>query len=320
MRKSILSLAAVSLALVAMSLPLHAFTASATNALPENSIILGNEDIGDIRGNLERTIQFEVIPGEEFTFDMNLANVDWVEHTSDVMLRLINPNGGQRVFYNEEITLQGRESYEESFAQIIPETELYGRYTIHLIINSNIADVIQFDLNSRTDITVRWDDGVMANAYAWYDAGNKWAIRGCMPDGAVIDEIACDVLSEDDPYWPWPDGVHQAIELQVWDDTGSGGLPGTMLFNARVTPTDEAHAFPGIAAPANAFYVAQNQLDPYPGCEGQNVDGALNYADQMFAEIAGVWQNYTSISGDLMIWGVGHYGTEIVTFGTQPVE
>ncbi|OGF97789.1 MAG: hypothetical protein A2Z06_00540 [Candidatus Glassbacteria bacterium RBG_16_58_8] len=93
-----------------------------------------------------------------------------------------------------------------------------------------------------------------------------------------------------------------------------------MLFNAAVTPTDEAHAFPGIVAPQPHFYVAQNQLDPYPGCEGQNVDGQLNHSDQMFAEIAGVWQNYTAISGDLMIWGVGHYGTEIVTFGTQPVE
>jgi len=98
---------------------------------------------------------------------------------------------------------------------------------------------------------------------------------------------------------------------------------GTLLYNSGevfVNPANsECTAFPGIAAPANAFFVANNQLTSYPECEGQNVDEALNHPDQMFAEIAGAWENYTSISGDLMMWAIGHVGSQTITIG-NPVE
>ena len=326
MTKKVFSVAVAALALFILNVPLQAVTASATNAPLGNHMLLGNQDIGQpIKGDLERTIQFEVVPGEEFTFDMTLSNTEEIENTANVLLRLDLPTEGQRVFFNDDITLDGMETFTYHYAEVIPEElHLYGRYTMQLFINDILADFFQFDMNSRSEITVRWDDGVMVNAYCWYDAGNKWAIRGCMPDGAVIDEIGTYLLSENDPYWPWPDSEHQPIELHLYNDDGGGGYPGTLLYNSGevyVDPnTSECTAFPGIAAPGGAFFVATNQLQDYPGCEGQGVDGALDHWDQMWAEIGGAWQPYSSISGDLMMWAIGHVGISTITFGTPPVE
>jgi hypothetical protein len=316
MTKKVFSVAVAALALVFLSMPAHAITASAA---PADHVVLGNYDIGNpIKGDLERTTNFDVIPGQEFTFDMNLRNTENIENTANVVLRLIMPNSGEWVMFNEDITLEGLETFLYQYAENIPgNLTLYGRYTLHLLIDNRVADLIQFDLNSRTEIVVQWDDGVMTNAYCWYSGGNKWAIRGCMPPGAVIDEITAWLLSENDPYWPWPDAVHQAIELQIWDE--AGGLPGSMTYSSGdvyVDPaTSECTAYPGVSAPQPAFFVANNQLTDYPACEGQNVDGGVNHPDQMFAEIDGVWQQYSSISGDLMMRAIGHVGAQVITIG-----
>jgi hypothetical protein len=326
MTKKVLSLAAAALVLVAMSMPLHAVTASANEAAPVFHYKVGDVDMGQpVKGQLDRTTQFDVVPGEEFTFDMVLRNTANEVLTANVLLRLVLPNSDQRVFMNEDITFNEHEVVENSFAQYIPDNlRLYGRYTMQLFINNVIASDFQFDVNSRADIVVRWDDGVMANAYAWYDAGNKWAIRGCMPNGAVIDEIGCYILSENDIYWPWPDSEHQAIQLAVYNDDGGGGFPGTELYNSGdiyVNPANsEATAFPGIGYPGGAFFVSNIQLTPYPTAEAQGVDAAVDHGDQLWAEIAGVWQNYYSVTGDYMIWAIGHVGSQRVTIGNPPAE
>ncbi len=320
MTKKFFSVAVAALALVFLSIPAHAVTASAVNGAPVNHAVLGNHDIGTpIRGEIERTTNFDVIPGQEFTFDMTLRNIEDVENTANVVLRLILPTSRDLIMFDEEITLAGLETFLYQYAEYIPgNLQLFGRYTMQLLIDNRVADSFQFDVNSRTEIIVQWDDGVMVNAYCWYDGGNKWAIRGCMPGGAVLDEITTWLLSENDPYWPWPDAIHQAIELHVWDD-GGGGLPGSMVYNSGevyVDPaTSECTAFPGIAAPQPNFFVVNHQLTNYPACEGQNVDGRMDHPDQMFAEIAGVWQNYAALSGDLMMRAIGHVGSQRITIG-----
>jgi hypothetical protein len=179
-----------------------------------------------------------------------------------------------------------------------------------LYINERMRDFFMFDVNDRAEIIVRWDDGVMVNATCWYDAGNKWAIRGCMPGGSVIDEITAYLLSENDPYWPWPDAVHQPVQMHVYDASGAGGLPGTAVYssgNVYVNPANsEATAYPGLTAPQPHFYVVNEQLTYYPYCEGQGVDGAYSHTEQMFAEVAGEWQNYWTAGGDYMMWAIGH--------------
>jgi len=322
MTRKVFAVAAAAFFLV--NVQLYATTASAANLPIGNQVNYGEVTIqGPIKGHVERTIEFEIIPGENFTADITLTNTDQEQNSADVLLRLDCPNGAQVPMMEENVTLEGLQSITYPYSEYVPDNlQLYGRYTLKLFIDGVLASFCQFDLNSRTDIEVRWDDGVLVNAYAWYDAGNKWAIRGCLPDGAVVNEIGVHVLSENDPYWPWPDAVHQDIGVQLYDNTGGGGYPGTLLSDniANGGASGDAIATVSVPITTSAFFVANNQLDPYPTCEGQGVDGALNHYDQMWAEISGAWQPYSSISGDLMIWAIASVAGQNVTVGNPPAQ
>jgi hypothetical protein len=286
-------------------------TIVSVNELPDTPPFVGDFEVQKpIKGALERTHNFDVIPGENFTFDMTLQNNRTVENMAAVLLRIDLPNGSQYYFFEEDILLEGNETVVYNFEQIIPSgLQLYGRYTMKLIINNNYCDLIQWDVNDRAEIIVRWDDGIMDNARAFINSGDKWAIRGCMPNGAVIDEIGAYILSENDPGWPWPDGIHQPIDLQVWDASGPGGMPGTIVYTSGdvyVNPTtSEATAYPGITAPQPHFFVANQQIGDYPSCEGQGLDGSLDHIEQLFVQNGGVWGNYLYNHGDFMIWAMG---------------
>jgi hypothetical protein len=290
---------------------LQAASVSAVDVLPENQENYGYLDFQGIKGELERTTNFDVVPGQDFSFDMSIGNTRSGEQTVHVYLRLDMPNGGQFPYFEDDVVIGGGETEITEFAQLIPEgLELYGRYTMKLFINERMRDFFQFDVNDRAEIIVRWDDGVMVNATCWYDAGNKWAIRGCMPGGSVIDEATAYILSENDPYWPWPDATHQEISVEIWDAGGAGGLPGAAVFAGTTTAnpaTSEATVYPGVAAPQPHFYVVNHQLTSYPYCEGQGVDGGYNHPQQMFGEVAGEWQNYPTAGGDFMMWAIGTY-------------
>lgn len=277
--------------------------------LPGNQENFGYLDSQGLKGTLERTTNFDVVPGQDFTFDMSLTNAKNVEQSAHVFIRLDMPNGGQFSFFEDDVVIGAGGTEITEFEQLIPAgLELYGRYTMKLFINERMRDFFQFDVNDRAEIIVRWDDGIMVNATCWYDAGNKWGIRGCMPGGAVIDEITAYLLSENDPYWPWPDATHQEISMEVWDASGAGGLPGAAVYTATVMvnpANSEATAYPGITAPQPHFYVVNHQLTTYPACEGQGVDGGYNNPDQMFGEVAGVWYNYPTAGGDFMMWAIG---------------
>ncbi len=308
--------AVAALAIFCMSMPLLALTASATNAPIGNQVQFGDVT-GPIRGTIDHTNQFDMVPGEEFSFDVFLKNISEYEITSNVLVRLDMPNGGQMNMYNEDVTLGSMENTQFNYSQMIPDgVQLYGRYTMKLFIDNGLADFFQFDMNARNDIIVRWDDGVMANAYAWYDAGSRWAIRGCMPAGATIKEICADMLSPTDDFWPWPDAVQSPVDLQVYDASYN-----LVYSSGPVVADDYACANPMVAAPQPHFFVAEEQLGAYPDCDGQNVDDGLNHYDQMYAYVAGAWENYTSISGDLMIWASGTMANgAIVTTGSAPVQ
>ncbi len=287
----------------------------------EHHIVGGTNSID---GFIDLTVPFEVVPGEEVTLDVKLWNVDETVASSVVMIRMDMPNGMRRELMTEQFTLDSEEIVTFHLSDVIPEDfQLYGRYTIKLFIDDRLSDFFQFDLHGRDGIEVRWDDGVMANAWAFYDLCNAWAIRGCLPQGAVLDSIGTYILSENDDSWPWPDDIHQDILLQVYDDDGSRGMPGTLLYSevSSVTPgTSHAVAFPAIAL-SNGFYITNDQLTDYPACEAQCVDRELNHPDQMFTRIDGIWGNAgTEYGGDFMMWGVGHMGSDRIVIGTPPVR
>jgi hypothetical protein len=299
-------------------------------SVTENPLQNENQDLGNfafdhegsIRGEIHRNIPFEVVPSEEFMFDLNLQNIEEIENRAEILLRLDIPNGSRRSYFNEEITLDGYEKASFLFSGFVPEgLVIYGRYTLKLFIDNRLEDFFQFDLHSRGSIEVRWDDGVINNGWAFEYLCNAWAIRGCLPEGSVLDSAGVYILSEGDPYWPWPDGIHQDILMQIFDNDGPGGFPGTLVFSdvTRVKPgTSHAVVYPRIAI-SSAFYIANDQLTDYPDCEAQGVDAEVNHPDQMFIRMDNVWENAGhAYGGDFMIWGVAHVGSELFVIGNPP--
>jgi hypothetical protein len=286
---------------------------------------VGRFDISwGLTGEIERTIQFEVVPGEDFTFDMRLWNPHAVEKTSHVEVIILLPNDGRMTYYDEMVTLEAGGRFRTVFNQPVPpDLQVFGRFTAQLLIDDRMVDFFQFDMNERGSIVVRWDDGLMANAWAFYNQCDAWAIRGCFPAGTVLDSAGVYILSEGDAFWPWPDDIHQDILIEVFDNDGAGELPGTLLFSdvTRVTPgTSEAVVFPGIPV-SSAFYIANKQLTNFPACEGQAVDDGVDHPDQMFTLIDNAWGNAGGqYAGDFMMWAVGHVGSQRVSIGAPPLE
>ena len=67
-----------------------------------------------------------------------------------------------------------------------------------------------------------YDDGEADTAWAWDD--NKFAVRFTPPSYPVDLDTARICLRPD-----WPDGDHEEFAIEVYDDDGPGGAPGTLL-------------------------------------------------------------------------------------------
>jgi hypothetical protein len=155
------------------------------------------------------------------------------------------------------------------------------------------------------------DDGVMANAHAWFDAENIWAVQYTPTEyPAYVDSVQVYILSGGDPYYPWPDAVHQPFVIEVWDE--AGGQPSSVLFEDTVLADDNppswVMAYPSIEITSGNFYPTHHQLGPNPTCEGMGVDAAVNNGSRNWARIAGAWQSYgAGVVGDLMICAYVRY-------------
>jgi len=264
-----------------------------------------------IQGEIELTVCYEVVPGGEISFEVTLINPGSTQETFQVILLVVPPEGNPRTLYDNEHTLPGSTQVTRSITIPIPTgLSKYGIFSFELYIDGEYADGFLCENNSRENIEIRWDDGVVGNFHCLYNPGDIWAVHGCFPEEAILDSVGVRILSEIDPYWPWPDAVHQAIEIHVYDDDGPEGMPGTLLYNSGdvyANPTTGyASAYPGI--PLNgAFYIGNCQLSSYPYCEAQVVDGSCDYPDEMFQKSGGGWSNVgDQYGGDFMIRGVGH--------------
>ncbi len=267
--------------------------------------------LSSIEGEIELTACYEVIPGGEVSFEIILFNPGSTQETFQVTLLVRPHEGNPRTIYDNEYTLPGSTQVTRSITIPVPSGLMrYGIYYLELYIDGNYADGFQCENNSRDRIEIRWDDGVIGSFYTFYDPGDIWAVRGCFPEEAILDSVGVRILSENDPYWPWPDAVHQAIEIHVYDDDGPEGLPGTLLYSSGDVYADPgtgyATAYPAIPLDGT-FYIGNCQLSSYPYCEAQVVDESCDHPDEMFQKSGGVWSNVGSqYGGDFMIQGTGH--------------
>lgn len=148
------------------------------------------------------------------------------------------------------------------------------------------------------------DDGTMVNAHAHWLANDAWAVNytpAMYP--ALVESIQIYILSQGDPFWPWPDGIHQPFVALIFDD--GGGQPGAEIFRDTVQaddiPPSWVMAYPNVPITSGDFWVAAEQLDDNPNCEGMGVDASYDNGLQNWFRIGGVWTQNPGLTGDLMM-------------------
>ncbi|GAI11500.1 unnamed protein product, partial [marine sediment metagenome] len=115
-------------------------------------------------------------------------------------------------------------------------------------------------------------NGEADDAYCYSYAGNGFAVRFTPPQYPADLEVARFFL------WPaWPDSDHEEFAVEVYDDDGPDGAPGTLLGGGTTTSTDwgwcDVDISPlGLTVASGDFYIAYEQLSDYPDCEAVGID------------------------------------------------
>lgn len=119
-------------------------------------------------------------------------------------------------------------------------TAYEGKYTLKVISKEYYNKEIEIELQEDMELTIElepfvtvpggeigYDDGIAENARAFYDAGNGWAVKMSLPEDKDYAIVTDGIFQFHDEDWPTPGG--EGFEVEVWDATGSGGLPGEKI-------------------------------------------------------------------------------------------
>ena len=78
--------------------------------------------------------------------------------------------------------------------------------------------------SERAETELIYDDDIAEDAWAWIYGGNGYAVR-FTPTSYPVDLKTARVC-----LWPdWPDGDHEEFAIEVYDNDGPDGEPGTLL-------------------------------------------------------------------------------------------
>jgi hypothetical protein len=140
-----------------------------------------------------------------------------------------------------------------------------------------LSEPITFPLK-RVANELIYDDGAADGCYDWTLADGGFAVRFTPPSYPVNLETARICLCQD-----WPDSDHEQFAVEVYDDNGIGGAPGTKLGGPVYhTATDWGWCDVdisglGITINSGGFYIAYIQLTDPPNCEALSYDNDTLY-------------------------------------------
>jgi len=130
-----------------------------------------------------------------------------------------------------------------------------------------------------------YDDGVIGNGWAWYEAGSYWGVWMTASYPYEITDI------EYMNYVGWPSGDMYPCEVSIWDCA-----TGAVLVSEADMPTGQGiwnvHMLATPVTVTGDFIVAVKQTTPYPTCNGQGVDdlaGGWAMRDQTYYYAAPPW-------------------------------
>jgi hypothetical protein len=153
----------------------------------------------------------------------------------------------------------------------------------------NPSESINFP-SERLATELIYDDGSADDAWCWDSAGNGFAVRFTPLSYPVSLKTARICL-----YPNWPDSDHEQFAIEVYDDNGPSGAPGTKLGGpVYYTATnwgwsDVDISGLGITISSGDFYILYKQLTDAPDCEGLSTDYDTPIYDRSWDYESGGW-------------------------------
>ena len=210
---------------------------------------------------------------------------------------------------------------------ITPSGNQPDRITVNPTDFQNPPLSVHVDLDTLHDITlITWynpsdytlmgyDDGTADSVFAWPVAGNKAAVR-FTPESYPAHILSAEVNIYDGT-WP-PGNILTPFQVAVYDDDGPGGLPGTELALAEVTPFDYGWVYvdfspDDVTIESGDFYVVWIQGGDIPDCAPIAVDLSGTEGRSFIKEVpgGGDWEQIPE--GNIMIrsW-IGYSGSQSI--------
>ena len=160
--------------------------------------------------------------------------------------------------------------------------------------------------SSSTPTSIRYDDDNPEEGLAG-EENTRYAVR-FTPSSSPARVVSTDVhLWDSTP--PWPDSSHEEYGIEVYDDDGPGGAPGTLLGSTTHRAEEwgwETIDLSGldITVACGDFYVAYLSLTDSPDCEALSFDKSSPESRSWYRPSGGEWipvEDSIEGSGDLLI-------------------
>lgn len=171
---------------------------------------------------------------------------------------------------------------------------------------------------------IGYDDGSPDNARAFYDAGNGWAVKMSLPEGKDSAIVTDGVFKFWDPEFPVPGGTD--FQVEVWDASGSDGLPGEKLagpVDAEAIRDKDDWTVVDLSEHniivEDDFYMVYIQTDVNTGAPGLATDETSPNAERSYQLVGGSWAQSPADEGNYMIRSRVAYEVEEPVI-TSPTE
>ncbi|MFD2046407.1 S8 family serine peptidase [Ornithinibacillus salinisoli] len=215
-------------------------------------------------------------------------------------------------------------------------TAYEGTYTLKVMANDYHGQEVEITLDGDMDLDLElepfftvpggeigYDDGTAENARAYYDAGNKWAVKMSLPEGRDSAIVTDGVFQFHGTDWPVPGDTPFAVE--VWS-AGDDGMP-----DERLAGPIDAEAIRSLdewtvvdlreqnIQVEGDFYMVYVQTGANPNVPGLATDENSPNAERSYQSVGGAWSQSPAAEGNYMIRARVAYGVDNPVI-TAPAE
>jgi len=163
-----------------------------------------------------------------------------------------------------------------------------GRYNVKIEtmlatdqVTSNDSYLFEQQAIATYPATITYDDGTSDNAYAYYSGGAE-LVSWIAPPYVPYQLTDVRYFLTDDT-WPAGDGSGK-FRAVIYDDTGTGGGPGTELYNQLINGTRGAWNTIDVSAAnivsSGSLFIGYRQVGDYPNCPGIGTDETPPFAGE----------------------------------------